>query len=195
MRMGALLLAAGAGQRMGGPKPALPLGGVPLVVRAYQSLGEAGLPTIVVTGAHAAAVRTCLPDVPHVHALAHEEGLSASLRAGLLAVPAGWRAVLVALADMPAIAPATHAAVACALAAGALVARPVHAGRPGHPVGFGRALFPSFAALRGDRGARALLARLPVVEVPVDDAGIHLDLDTPQDLTAAEARLSTGGPR
>jgi molybdenum cofactor cytidylyltransferase len=105
-----------------------------------------------------------------VHALRH------SLQNGQ---PAAW---LVALGDMPHVAPATLAALADALAAGADIAAPVMGGRRGNPVGFGRVHLAALLALEGDQGARRLLQTCPVTDVPVEDPGIFRDIDTPADL-------------
>jgi molybdenum cofactor cytidylyltransferase len=180
--VGALLLAAGAGRRFGGGKLLHPLHGEPLLVHSFHALEAAGLPVLLVTGAGAAEVAAVLPAVPRVFAARHAEGMGASIAAGVAAVSAQWDALLVALADMPFIAPATHAALAAALVDGAEAVRPVHAGLPGNPAGFARTHFPALAALQGDEGARALLARLPVTEVAVDDPGIHRDIDRREDL-------------
>jgi molybdenum cofactor cytidylyltransferase len=109
-----------------------------------------------------------------VHALRHSLGHSLQN-----AQPAAW---LVALGDMPHVAPATLAALADALAAGADIAAPVMDGRRGNPVGFGRVHLAALLALEGDQGARRLLQTCPVTEVPVEDPGIFRDIDTPADL-------------
>jgi molybdenum cofactor cytidylyltransferase len=93
--------------------------------------------------------------------------------------PAAW---LVALGDMPHVAPATLSALADALAAGASIAAPVMGGRRGNPVGFGHVHLAALLALEGDQGARRLLQSCPVTEVPVEDPGIFRDIDTPADL-------------
>ncbi|MFQ3665320.1 MAG: nucleotidyltransferase family protein [Sphingomonadaceae bacterium] len=180
MTVGALLLAAGSARRMGAPKLALPIDGIPIIARAAQALAAAGLPVLLVTGAHADAVRAAVPHLPHVFAPDHAQGLSASLRAGLAALPADWSAVLVALGDMPFVQPATCRALADCLAGGAEAVVPVHAGRIGNPAGFARARFPALAGLSGDAGARSLLG--DATRVAVDDPGIHRDIDTPEDL-------------
>jgi len=95
-------------------------------------------------------------------------------------VPESW---LVALGDMPHVAPSTLSALRDALAAGAPIVAPVHAGRRGNPVGFGRFHLDALLALEGDQGARRLLQTCTVTEVAVQDPGIFLDIDTPADLS------------
>ena len=100
----------------------------------------------------------------------------------------GW---IVALGDMPRIEPRTIAMVRRALAAGALIAAPFDGeGRRGHPVGFAAALRDELLALRGDVGAREIIARhaSAVVLLPSDDPGIFVDIDTPEDLRRLESR-------
>ncbi|GAB4470702.1 MAG: nucleotidyltransferase family protein [Burkholderiaceae bacterium] len=109
------------------------------------------------------------------------EGIGASLACGVRAASdaAAW---LIALADMPAIAPATIAAVAQALREGHTAAAPVVGGRRGHPVGFSRACYEALSRLTGDVGARSVLAAHPPFRVAVDDHGALLDIDSPSDL-------------
>lgn len=113
-----------------------------------------------------------------------ERGMSVSLRHGLTcaADAQGW---VIALGDMPRIRPATIRLLVDALAAGADIAAPFHEGRRGNPVAFSRTHLGALMRLSGDRGARALLAAYPVTEVPVDDPGIFLDIDTAADLGAS----------
>jgi molybdenum cofactor cytidylyltransferase len=92
---------------------------------------------------------------------------------------AGW---IVALADMPYLKPATIRALLDALRDGADIAAPVHEGRRGNPVAFGRIHLPALLQLSGDVGARRLLQDFPVQLVEVNDPGIHIDIDRPQDL-------------
>jgi molybdenum cofactor cytidylyltransferase len=102
----------------------------------------------------------------------------------------GW---LIAPADMPLIAKTTHAAVARALQAQPgttnIVAAPFLGKRRGHPVGFGTGLRAALLALSGDTGARTLLEHHTVTPLAVDDAGILLDIDSPDDLHAAQTLL------
>ncbi len=95
---------------------------------------------------------------------------------------AGADAWIIALADMAQVQVGTIAAVRAAIEAGAASAAPVYRGRRGHPVGFGAVCGPELAALGGDEGARSVLARHPPLRIEVDDPGVLLDVDTPQDL-------------
>ncbi|WP_235610778.1 nucleotidyltransferase family protein [Bordetella sp. H567] len=91
------------------------------------------------------------------------------------------RGCLVALADMPWVTQETLRAVQEA-ARTRRIAAPVHDGRRGHPVAFAWDLLPELAALDGDEGARALLKRHGVYELPCADPGVLRDIDTVQDL-------------
>lgn len=109
------------------------------------------------------------------------EGMGASLSHAVQhsGDAAGW---IVALADMPYIKPATIRALLDALREGAEIAAPVYKGRRGNPVAFGKVHLPALLQLSGDIGARRLFESFPVRLVEVDDPGIHLDIDRPQDL-------------
>jgi len=91
----------------------------------------------------------------------------------------GW--LLIALGDMPDVAPSTiKALLARAAITRARILIPAWKGRRGNPVLWHRSLFPRLKGLSGDEGARQLLPRLAesVEEVPVEDPGITLDIDT-----------------
>lgn len=94
------------------------------------------------------------------------------------------RPIIVALADMPFIRPATITRVAAALVEHDLVA-PVYSGCRGHPVAFGVRYRAQLLALRGDSGARELLANGPLHLIDVDDPGVVFDIDLPTDLAKA----------
>jgi molybdenum cofactor cytidylyltransferase len=112
-------------------------------------------------------------------------GLGSSLAAGVEAAADadGW---IVALGDMPFVAPPTIAAVRDRIASGTLIAAPVASQRRhGHPVGFHAHLRSELLALTGDEGARSIVARhrADLVEVEVDDEGIYRDIDRREDLS------------
>ena len=91
---------------------------------------------------------------------------------------------LVALGDMPFVRPSSIAAVRDALAGGAPLAAPFLRARRGHPVGIAGRFIEELLTLRGDEGAKALLAAnaRSLVKIPVGDPGVIRDIDTPADL-------------
>lgn len=93
----------------------------------------------------------------------------------------GW---LVALGDMPFVAPSTLHALDAAAREGAAIAAPLFEGRRGNPVAFGAQHRDDLLALDGDQGARRLLANSPVATIDVLDPGILRDIDSPDDLPA-----------
>ncbi len=113
------------------------------------------------------------------------EGMGTSLARGVRATQdaAGW---IIALADMPWIAPATIDAVAAHLRGGASMAAPSHAGRRGHPVGFSGRWREELCRLSGDTGAKRLIEAHPdaLELVETADPGIFRDIDYPQDLSS-----------
>lgn len=108
------------------------------------------------------------------------EGQGRSIACGIEAATAahGW---LIALADMPAVAPTTVRALVQALQDGAMTAAPVFRGQRGHPVAFAASLMTRLLALTGDVGARAVLVAHPPRLIEVDDPGVLYDVDTRED--------------
>jgi CTP:molybdopterin cytidylyltransferase MocA/xanthine/CO dehydrogenase XdhC/CoxF family maturation factor len=189
-KIAGLVLAAGSSSRMGHNKLTATVKDKPLIRHAVDAALAAGLhPTIVVTGHDAQAVRDVLAGLPlqFVQNDNYAEGLSASLRAGLQALPAEVDGAMMLLGDMPAITPELIARVRASFdpkAGRSICVATAADGTRGHPVLWGRQHFPDIAALSGDRGARSLMAaqELAIVEI---DAGNHdplIDLDTPEAL-------------
>ncbi|MFA5984036.1 MAG: nucleotidyltransferase family protein [Methylococcaceae bacterium] len=183
-----ILLAAGASQRFGAEKlrHRLPNGNL-VAVQACCNL-------VAGTEAVLAVVRPGCGEIASLLLAAGAEvqvcadaglGMGASLAFGVQARPdaAGW---LIALADMPWIAPATIIKLADALRNGATIAAPRWQGQRGHPVGFAHVLGPELIALSGDEGAKAVLQRhLEQLQlIDCDDSGVLLDIDRPEDLNA-----------
>ncbi len=197
-RVGAVVLAAGRSSRYrasGGGEPTklvAVLRGEPIVRHVARAALEAGLgPVVVVTGHARADVELAVAGlaVERVHNPGFAEGLSTSLRRGLAALPTDVSGAVILLGDMPGVgAPTLRALIEAGRGADAAV--PVWRGERGNPVLLGRSLFAPAAGLTGDEGARRLLRddRLRVVEVPVDDPAVRLDVDEVRDLASADAR-------
>jgi molybdenum cofactor cytidylyltransferase len=115
--------------------------------------------------------------------LIESTGMGDSIAAGVAACAqaGGW---LIVLGDMPFVLPSTVEQV-CAWIADDAISVPVHDGKFGHPVGFGRSFGPGLMALSGDHGAKPLFAQARVVEVTVEDAGVLWDVDVPAALVFA----------
>jgi len=189
MTVAGLLLAAGAGRRMGGPKALLELEGEPLVCRGIRLLAEGGCdPVVVVVGAAADRVRELCEGAEVVEAAGWDTGMGASLRAGLARL--GGETVVsgavVALVDQPLVTVAVLDRLHAAHGAGAVAAVATYDGRPRNPVLLARSTWQGVsAAATGDEGARGWLRAHPDLVVQVDCTGVGApdDLDTPLDLT------------
>jgi CTP:molybdopterin cytidylyltransferase MocA len=199
MRVVAIVLAAGEGRRMGGPKALLPLGEGTFLAHACRLFARPGVASVVaVLGAQAQRVRAEAGLPAGVTAVVNGRwrlGMLTSVWKGLDAAEAlAGDAVLLHPVDNPFVEPATIDAVIAALAGGAEIAVPGHGGRRGHPAGFARAAFSALRAAPIDQGARAVLAQDPrrVVHVPAGEDCL-VDLDEPRDLAEARRRLSGRG--
>ena len=193
MSVAGLLLAAGAGRRMGTPKALLrDERDVPYVDRALGRLLDGGCDLVtVVLGAAADEVRAILdedgwcvdPAVDVVVAEDWAEGMGASLRAGLSALAAGRddvTAALVSLVDLPDVDEAVVARVLAVDDRSDSLARASYDGVPGHPVLLGRDHWAGVVeTATGDRGARDYLRDRDVLTVECGDLATGRDVDTP----------------
>jgi molybdenum cofactor cytidylyltransferase len=186
----ALILAAGLSSRTAPHHKLLaPLDGTPIVARVADAvLASHASPVIAVLGHRAAEIAAVLGGKPlrTVTAPDYQAGLSASLRAGVAALPADAGAALICLGDMPLITPALINQILAAYdpAAGRLIVIPTHHGKRGNPVLWDRRFFAEMAALTGDTGARGLLLRHAehVAEIEVNSDAVLRDFDTPEAL-------------
>ena len=191
-RVGVVVLAAGRGSRFGdeAPKTLARLGRRPLVTHAVAAATASGLrPVVVVVGCQSAEVAAAAGAlVEIVENPDWESGMSTSLRAGLATVLADGTvtAMALALADQPRIGADAYRRLAAAHRDGAELAVATYGGKRGHPVLIGRSHFGEAMGMIGDEGARTLLAKPEVVEVPCDGTGEATDVDTPEDLAALE---------
>ncbi len=192
-----ILLAAGQSSRMGGiDKLMQPVDGVPLLRRSAQRALAAG-PVIV-----------ALPSFPHPRFDALEgldvipveipdaqEGMNASLRGAMAAVPSGAPAVMILLSDLPDITTKDLIDVIQSLEThpNNLIWRgSTQESKPGHPVVFDRSLFSELSELAGDGGAQSVVRRFKdnVHLHPLPARNALLDLDTPEDWVKWNAQRS-----
>jgi len=173
--IGCVVLAAGAGTRLGGVAKALLgaptfLARVVATARADDVVVVVGPPFGAAVAAEAARLGARVVENPDP-----SRGMASSIALGFAAVhgDAAWLWPV----DHPAVQRATLEAL---LACEGEVVRPRYRGRGGHPPLVAARLFPALAAMTGT--AREVFAAARVVEVEVDDPGVVRDVDTPEDL-------------
>jgi len=196
--IGAIVLAAGEGRRLGRVKPLVSIDGKPALSRVIAALQVAGVEEPVVVLGHAAAEIQEKIDLSGCNVVINRNyraGMASSLRVGISAVSGKARGVLILHSDMPYITPETIRKVIAKAEAGELLVAPSFRGRRGFPVYVARECFPELlSTLKGEIGARAYIAAHPeaLVLVPVGDPGAVTDIDRPQDL---EEEMKNAGLR
>jgi len=183
-----ILLAAGSSRRFGADKRLHPLpDGTPMAIASARNLAVVCARTIVVIRPDDTVLASLLAEegLEIVVCAEAQQGMGHSLSSGVASTAdaARW---LVALADMPYIQSASYHAVLHAMLGGAALARPIHNGRPGHPVAFAAVHLDKLLALTGDQGGKAILEADPAALVlcPVDDPGVLKDVDVPVQIEA-----------
>jgi molybdenum cofactor cytidylyltransferase len=194
LRIHAIILAAGRGARMGGPKALLALEGETFLARVARLLRRPGVERVTaVIGHEADRIRReagLAPDVATIVNPRYADGMLTSILAGLEdADAAGADAVLVHPVDHPLVDPLTVDAVIAALRHGAIIAVPSHGGRRGHPAGFARGAWTALREAAPDEGARGVLARHPewIEYVPAGEECL-LGVNTPEDYERLKER-------
>lgn len=178
-----LLLAAGAGSRMGRPKALVrDPDGTSWLQRSLEVLRDAGCDRLlVVLGAAADEARALVPDdVRVVVADDWATGMAASLSTGLAALQHDdGEVALVMLVDLPDVGADACRRVLSAADGDTSLARATYDGRPGHPVLMGRDhWFPAAAMIEGDEGAKGYLREHGCVGVECGDLATGRDVDT-----------------
>jgi molybdenum cofactor cytidylyltransferase len=178
-----ILLAAGQGTRFGANKLLQPLAdGTPLAVASARHLRAVLAHCVAVVADPKSALSGLLMQqgleiVANPNAA---DGMGSSIACAVAACPEadGW---IIALADMPRIPVAVIQALVDGLDAGADIIAPICRGQRGHPVGFAARHGPALGQLRGDTGARGLIAanRDALELIDTRDAGVILDIDSP----------------
>lgn len=192
LHVGAVLLAAGTGRRMGGvAKPLIRLQGVPLISRTLVALSGAGVDEVVVVTGHARrAVQQqvqCFP-VTLVHNPAYADGQDGSVRSGLAALGGRFDAVLVILSDQPLIAADDLIELIAAFKkrpAGNIVV-PIVNGQRGNPIVLDEVALAKILASDTSLACRHLTTNNTELVYPYETENTHFvtDLDTPEDVQA-----------
>ncbi|MDF1747645.1 MAG: molybdopterin-binding/glycosyltransferase family 2 protein [Alphaproteobacteria bacterium] len=191
-----LMLAAGQSRRMGKANKLLEnLDGKPMLRHSLEILLAAQIDGVtVVTGHEAERVRQAISDLPvsFTDSPDYASGLAETVKRGIAALPESADGVLICLGDMPRVKTETLNRLIAAFdpTEGRTICVPVHLGKRGNPVLFGRRFFAEIMDLSGDTGAKSLIGAYEeqVAEIVVDDPGVLLDLDTPDALRMAQNR-------
>ena len=181
--MEGLLLAAGAGRRMGKPKALVADDDGPWLLRGVRTLTEGGCDRVTVVVGAAADVTAPLLEGSGASVVVADdwrEGMGASLRAGLRSLAGSTDdGALVLLVDLPDLVPGVVERVIAAGDGPAALVRASYDGRPGHPVLLGRDHWAGVIETAvGDQGARSYLAQHDVVVVECGDLATGRDVDS-----------------
>ncbi len=196
-QIAAVVLAAGRSTRMGPENKLLKdIEGKPMVRRSVENLLASGIQEIaVVTGHEEQRVTAALEGLPVslVHNPQFQDGLSTSLKAGVSSLTKNANGALVALGDMPFVGPALIGKLISAFdpEEGRGICVPIFQGKRGNPVLWGANYFEAMTDLKGDTGAKHLLAQFSeaVCEVESAERSVLVDFDTPE----AFAELKAAG--
>jgi molybdenum cofactor cytidylyltransferase len=180
VKISAIVLAAGASRRFGdGDKLASLYQGRALLHWALSALGAFAFHEILLVTRKGQVLPDlgAVPDYRIVVNPEAETGMASSIASGIDNL-APCDAAFVVLGDMPKVPPTLYAQLVALWPEGDII-QPVHKGQPGNPVLFAAKVFDDLKALKGDEGARALIAsgRYRVIRIGVNVPGIHFDID------------------
>lgn len=192
MNIGAIILAAGTSSRMGQDKAVLPLRtGMTVLKHLLNTYHLAGIdPILVVSGTNDDELRRRHPEALLVKNPHPDRGMFSSIQTGVCALIDDIDAFFVHPVDIPLVRPDTLLRLLDAFArhhnqspqtACLLSFIPVHSGRRGHPPLLSRSFVGVIQKDAGDNGLAAVLHRYAIEEVPCDDPGILIDMNTPED--------------
>jgi molybdenum cofactor cytidylyltransferase len=182
VRVAAIVLAAGKSERMGRPKALLPFRGRTFLENILRAISGSKIEhTQIVLGHNHELIARSVALTNVIINPSYERGMTTSFQAGIRSLPSGMEGAVIFLVDHPVVEPATIDALIQRGDAGGIVL-PTYRGRRGHPVLFGRAVLDEILALPETIGANSVVWRDPkrITEVEVDDPGLLIDVDTPE---------------
>ncbi len=183
----AIILAAGSSSRMGKQKLLMPFGGETIIETVVDNVLHSNIEHVmVVLGANQEEVRQQIGSRPvdFCYNPQHEEGMLSSVICGFRAIPPDTESVLIFLGDQPGIPPSVTNTIIQAYNEELFgIVIPVYNYRRGHPLLVDMKYRRAIEELDLEQGLRALRHHFPedVLEVEVDEPGILLDIDTPED--------------
>lgn len=196
-----IILAAGESKRFGAPKQLLAFGGRCLIERVLAAALESNLDRVLlVIGCAHELIRSRLeawsghPKCEFLENPDYRDGMSTSLKAGVLRIQGGFPAAMFLLGDQPLVdAPLINLLLARFAASDKSICVPTHGGARGNPALFASDFYPAILELAGDRGARDLIAAHPdrVLTVEIPDPAVFLDIDRREDFEKIAALIES----
>ena len=184
-----IVLAAGESQRFGSPKPLARINGKSVIEIIQENLlATKTSEIIVVLGSQADAILPLIRQEPRIKYTINKNyllGQTSSFKAGLQNLDPGSKGIMLLPADMPYIKPATiDGLINMFLKKSCLLSVPIYQSRRGHPPIFSVKLKSELLALEDDIPISTILGKYKaeIMEVPVDDEGVILSFNTPQEL-------------
>jgi molybdenum cofactor cytidylyltransferase len=184
----AVVLSAGESSRMGRPKALLPIDGQTFIERIVGALKQTTVGKVVIILGHKAG--ELKPRIGHLPAeilinpdykLGQLSSLQVAVRS--LQLDAACDGMLVHLVDHPYLdPPLVNEMIRRFYESKKLIVVPRCGGKRGHPVIFSRQLFEELLSAPMDQGAKAVVNahRDDTLEIETDEAGIAVDIDTPE---------------
>ena len=187
-KIGIVLLAAGASERMGTPKQLLKINGISLIRHAVENALDCGCgPVVVVLGANAHLIAPELDGLP-IQIVTNQEwnsGMTSSIRCGLSALLAAHRdteSVILFLADQPNVTGTSLRKLTTAHAqCNSQLVAASYSGQIGTPALFSRAYFDRLLQVQEQGGAKTILKQNASRVLSIEFPEAVFDLDTPQD--------------
>ncbi len=183
-----VILAAGTSSRAGTFKPALLIGGKPMIARCIEGMYNVCRRIIVVGGYEIEKIRALVEGFDRavcVENSSYLKGMFTSVKAGLAMVRSDRCFVLPA--DIPLIPPDLYRRL---LEVNADVVLPAFQGRNGHPVCFSKAIIPRILREPDDSSLRDVIRGIGYRAVEVDTEEVLIDVDTPQDYETICRRIA-----
>lgn len=194
-KISAVILAAGISSRMGRPKQLIELKGKKMLDIVIEKMKGFRFNEIILVLGHLHEEIKRNIDTSGIKLVINEnynEGISSSIRKAVSSLKSDSEAILIHLADKPLVKQETiKRMIEVFKSTNAKIIIPIFNGIHGHPVIFKKELFRELKMLKGDEGARVLINKRirDCYFMEVDDEGVIIDIDTPEDLRSVLKKL------